>query len=84
MRIQTTLLADGLGMIYFTWQADLVEEIGTSDGKIVKITGVPKPCKTASILCRGSNKMVSSELHADVDYDCMYVLWIAGLTIMGR
>lgn len=39
-------------------QADLVEEIATSDGKIVKITGVPKPCKTASILCRGSNKMV--------------------------
>jgi hypothetical protein len=39
-----------------------VEEIGTSDGKIVKITGVPKPCKTASILCRGSNKMVSGFL----------------------
>lgn len=42
-------------------KADLVEEIGTSDGKIVKITGVPKPCKTASILCRGSNKMMLEE-----------------------
>jgi len=42
-------------------KADMVEEIATSDGKIVKITGVPKPCKTASILCRGSNKMMLEE-----------------------
>eukprot|EP00960_Hanusia_phi_P043058 755848-Hanusia_phi.AAC.4 len=42
-------------------KADLVEEIGTSDGKIVKVTGVPKPCKTVSILCRGSNKLVLDE-----------------------
>jgi T-complex protein 1 subunit delta len=39
-------------------QANLVEEIETSEGKIVKVTGVPQPCKTVSILCRGSNKLV--------------------------
>jgi T-complex protein 1 subunit delta len=41
--------------------ADLVEEVPTSDGKIVKITGCPKPMKTVSILCRGSNKLVLEE-----------------------
>ncbi len=39
-------------------QANLVEEIETSEGKIVKITGVPQPSRTVSILCRGSNKLV--------------------------
>lgn len=42
-------------------QANLVEEIETSEGKIVKVTGVPQPCKTVSILCRGSNKLVLEE-----------------------
>eukprot|EP00288_Rhodomonas_lens_P002008 CAMPEP_0177721538 /NCGR_PEP_ID=MMETSP0484_2-20121128/17203_1 /TAXON_ID=354590 /ORGANISM="Rhodomonas lens, Strain RHODO" /LENGTH=522 /DNA_ID=CAMNT_0019233855 /DNA_START=61 /DNA_END=1629 /DNA_ORIENTATION=- len=42
-------------------KADLVEEFATSDGKVVKVTGVAKPCRTVSILCRGSNKLVLEE-----------------------
>eukprot|EP00295_Goniomonas_pacifica_P048139 CAMPEP_0175923552 /NCGR_PEP_ID=MMETSP0108-20121206/14632_1 /TAXON_ID=195067 ORGANISM="Goniomonas pacifica, Strain CCMP1869" /NCGR_SAMPLE_ID=MMETSP0108 /ASSEMBLY_ACC=CAM_ASM_000204 /LENGTH=719 /DNA_ID=CAMNT_0017246561 /DNA_START=6 /DNA_END=2166 /DNA_ORIENTATION=- len=42
-------------------KADLVEEFETPGGKIVKITGVPKPCPTMSILCRGSNKLMLEE-----------------------
>jgi T-complex protein 1 subunit delta len=42
-------------------RAESVQEVATSDGKIVKILGVPKPCKTVSILCRGSNKLVLEE-----------------------
>jgi len=38
--------------------ADLVEEAHTSDGKIVKITGVPNTGKTVTILVRGSNKLM--------------------------
>jgi T-complex protein 1 subunit delta len=41
--------------------AKLVEEHGTSEGKIVKITGVPNDTKTVSILVRGSNKLVLDE-----------------------
>jgi len=41
--------------------AKLVEEVATSDGKIVKITGVPTDVKTVSILVRGSNKLVLDE-----------------------
>ena len=41
--------------------ADLAEEVSTDGGKrIVKITGVPKPCPTVSLLVRGSNKLVSA------------------------
>ena len=43
-------------------QATLVEELETSEGKIVKITGVPQPSRTVSILCRGSNKLVRTLL----------------------
>jgi len=42
-------------------KADLVEEITTSDGKLVKITGVPNAGKTVSVLVRGSNKLVLDE-----------------------
>jgi len=42
-------------------KADLVEEITTSDGKLVKITGVPNSGKTVSVLVRGSNKLVLDE-----------------------
>jgi len=41
--------------------AGLVEDISTSDGKVVKITGVPNPGKTVSILIRGSNKLMIDE-----------------------
>jgi len=37
-----------------------VEEISTSDGKLVKITGVPAN-KTVTVLVRGSNKLVIDE-----------------------
>ena len=38
-------------------RADLVEEMSTGEGKIVKITGTPD-ARTTSILVRGSNKLV--------------------------
>lgn len=41
--------------------AKLVQEEPTSDGKIVKITGVPSTVKTVSVLVRGSNKLVLGE-----------------------
>jgi len=41
--------------------AKLVEEHATSDGKIVKVTGVSSEVKTVSILVRGSNKLVLDE-----------------------
>jgi T-complex protein 1 subunit delta len=47
--------ADKLG------SAKLVEESDTSDGKIVKITGVATAAKTVSVLVRGSNKLLLDE-----------------------
>jgi T-complex protein 1 subunit delta len=41
--------------------AKLVEENDTSDGKIVKITGVASNVKTVSVLVRGSNKLLLDE-----------------------
>jgi len=41
--------------------ADLVEEIQTSDGKVVKITGVPQPSPTVTVFCRGSNELTLDE-----------------------
>eukprot|EP00029_Vermamoeba_vermiformis_P012738 TRINITY_DN769_c0_g1_i1.p1 TRINITY_DN769_c0_g1~~TRINITY_DN769_c0_g1_i1.p1 ORF type:complete len:536 (+),score=205.48 TRINITY_DN769_c0_g1_i1:87-1694(+) len=41
--------------------ADLVEEVSTNEGKIVKITGVPRVGKTVSVLVRGSNKLMIDE-----------------------
>eukprot|EP00741_Cyanophora_paradoxa_P004997 tig00000842_g4844.t1 len=42
-------------------KADLFEEVSTTDGKIVKITGVPNPGRTVSVLVRGSNKLMIDE-----------------------
>jgi T-complex protein 1 subunit delta len=43
-------------------RAELVEEVATSDeGKIVKVTGVPNPGKTVSILIRGANGLIVDE-----------------------
>lgn len=47
-------------------QADLVEEISTPGGKIVKITGVKHPSKTVSILVRGSNRLMLDEAERSV------------------
>jgi T-complex protein 1 subunit delta len=53
--------------------AKLVEEVKTSDGKIIKVTGVPNPGKTITILCRASNKLVLDELERSV-HDALCVL----------
>jgi len=42
-------------------KADLVEEITTTEQKIIKVTGVPNAGKTVSVLVRGSNKLVLDE-----------------------
>jgi T-complex protein 1 subunit delta len=47
--------ADKLG------NAKLVEESDTSEGKLVKVTGVAANVKTVSILVRGSNKLLLDE-----------------------
>jgi len=40
-----------------------VEEVSTGedDGKIVKITGVPNPGRTVSVLVRGANRLIVDE-----------------------
>jgi T-complex protein 1 subunit delta len=53
--------------------AKLVEEISTSEGKIVKVTGVPNPGKTVSILCRGSNKQILDESDRSI-HDALCVI----------
>ena len=59
--------ADKLG------RADLVEEVNTSDGKIVKITGIPTAHKTVTILVRGSNKLVIDEADRSI-HDALCVI----------
>mmetsp|Transcript_6757 Transcript_6757/g.21815 ORF Transcript_6757/g.21815 Transcript_6757/m.21815 type:complete len:552 (-) Transcript_6757:66-1721(-) len=49
------LSADKLGT------AKLVAEEDTPDGKLVRITGVPNPGRTVSVLVRGSNSLVLEE-----------------------
>jgi len=53
--------------------AKLVEEISTSDGKLMKITGVPAGGKTVTILCRGSNNLVVDESERSV-HDALCVV----------
>jgi len=52
--------------------AELVEEISTSDGKIIKITGVPK-AKTVTVLIRASNKLVLDEAERSL-HDALCVI----------
>jgi T-complex protein 1 subunit delta len=54
-------------------RADLVEEVGTSDGKIVKITGMSSPHKTVTVLVRGSNKLVIDEAERSI-HDALCVI----------
>jgi T-complex protein 1 subunit delta len=42
-------------------QAKLVEEVATTEGGIVKVTGCPGPSQTVTVLVRGSNQMVIEE-----------------------
>jgi len=50
-----TLHAEKLG------KADMVEEVPTGDGKVIKVTGVPNGGKTVTILCKASNNLVLEE-----------------------
>lgn len=54
-------------------KAELVEEVSTSEGKIVKVTGVPNPGKTVSVLVRGSNKLMIDEAERSL-HDALCVL----------
>lgn len=53
--------------------ADLVEEVGTSGGKIVKVTGVQNKGKTVTVLVRGSNRMLLDEADRSV-HDALCVI----------
>jgi T-complex protein 1 subunit delta len=53
-------------------KADLVEEVQTSDGKLVKVTGVPSS-QTVSVLVRGSNKLVIDEAERSI-HDALCVI----------
>ncbi len=44
--------------MYMHTHADLVEEVEVGKGRVVKITGIANKGKTATVLLRGSNKLV--------------------------
>lgn len=54
-------------------KADLVEEVGSSESKVVKITGIPNSGKTVSVICRGSNKLVLDEAERSL-HDALCVI----------
>jgi len=54
-------------------QAKLVEEIQTSSGGIVKITGVANPGRTVTVLVRGSNKLITDEAERSI-HDALCVI----------
>jgi T-complex protein 1 subunit delta len=53
--------------------AELVEEVSTAGGKIVKVTGVKNPGRTVSILVRGSNRLVLDEADRSI-HDALCVV----------
>lgn len=53
--------------------ADLCEEVGTSGGKVVKVTGVKNPGKTVTVLVRGSNRLVVDEADRSI-HDALCVI----------
>uniref|UniRef100_A0A6A7G6F9 T-complex protein 1 subunit delta n=1 Tax=Hirondellea gigas TaxID=1518452 RepID=A0A6A7G6F9_9CRUS len=53
--------------------ADLAREVSTSNGRIVKITGVKNPGKAVSILVRGSNRLVLEEAERSL-HDALCVI----------
>jgi T-complex protein 1 subunit delta len=53
--------------------AELVEEVGTSGGKIVKVTGVANKGKTVTVLVRGSNRLLLDEADRSV-HDALCVV----------
>jgi len=54
-------------------QAKLVEELSTSGGKVVKVTGVPNSGKTVSVLIRGSNQLILDEAERSL-HDALCVI----------
>lgn len=54
-------------------KAELVEEVATSDGKLVKVTGVPTAVRTVTVLVRGSNKLVLDEADRSI-HDALCVI----------
>lgn len=53
--------------------ADLVEEIGFSGNRMVKITGAQNAGKTVTLLVRGSNKLVLEEAERSI-HDALCVI----------
>jgi T-complex protein 1 subunit delta len=53
--------------------AELVKEITTPSGKIIKVTGVKNPGRTVSVLVRGSNRLVIDEAERSV-HDALCVI----------
>merc|ERR1711988_1121699 len=54
-------------------RADLVQEESTSEGKIVRVSGVPCAGKTVTLLCKASNKLVLDESERSL-HDALCVL----------
>jgi len=53
--------------------AELVEEISTSGGKVIKITGVPDGSKLVTIFVRGSNRLILDEADRSI-HDALCVI----------
>merc|ERR1712054_192714 len=54
-------------------KADLVHEVSTSDGKIVRVSGVPGAGRTVTLLCKASNALVLDESERSL-HDALCVL----------
>ena len=54
-------------------KADLVEEVPTGDGRVVKVTGVPGTGKTVTLFCKASNRLVLDESERSL-HDALCVL----------
>lgn len=54
-------------------KADLVEEVGAGESKLVKVTGIPNQGKTVSVVVRGSNVLVLDEAERSL-HDALCVI----------
>lgn len=55
--------------------ADLVEEVECGKGKIVKVSGITNQGRTATVLLRGSNKMVLEEAERSLHDALCVIRW---------
>eukprot|EP01127_Copromyxa_protea_P004347 TRINITY_DN14213_c0_g1_i1.p1 TRINITY_DN14213_c0_g1~~TRINITY_DN14213_c0_g1_i1.p1 ORF type:complete len:537 (+),score=141.59 TRINITY_DN14213_c0_g1_i1:151-1611(+) len=53
--------------------AGLVEEVSTSGGKVIKVTGVPTESKLATVFVRGSNRLILDEAERSI-HDALCVI----------